>query len=109
MMIGRTDERQNPLIPMAGDHMPLSLFGCRSRNPSGPAVMTPRQQAGHMTAFEPKSDSAKSYLNPTGRPHRVLPNTAIDPHIKRHLVQSNWPNLLADACGWIGASHYAAR
>jgi hypothetical protein len=71
-MIGRTDERQNPLIPMAGNHMPFELFGCCSRNPSGPAVIVPRQQAGHMTAFEPTIRFCRTYLNSTGRPHMVI-------------------------------------
>jgi hypothetical protein len=29
------------------------LLGCCSRNLSGPAVMLPHEEAGHMTAFEP--------------------------------------------------------
>ncbi len=45
------------------------VFGCRSRDPSGPAVIGPRQQAGHMTALQPSLISADQALNPRGRSH----------------------------------------
>ena len=51
MTIGRTDDPVNPTLAMALEA--ASLFGIGSRNPSGPAAMQPRQQAGHMTAIEP--------------------------------------------------------
>ena len=51
MTIGRTDDPENPLVAPAFEA--ASLFGTGSRNPSGPAAMRPRQQAGHMTAIEP--------------------------------------------------------
>ena len=50
MTIGRTDDPENPLRAMAFEA--ASLFGTGSRTPSGPAVMVPRQQAGHMIAID---------------------------------------------------------
>ena len=51
MTIGRTDDPGNP------SHAPAleaaTVFGSGSRNPSGPAAMMPRQQAGHMIALDP--------------------------------------------------------
>ncbi len=69
MVIGRTDEQQNPLIPMA--------LTCRAvvwmslAEPIWASGHVPASKAGHMTAFEPTPAHA-SYLNPTGRPHMVL-------------------------------------
>jgi hypothetical protein len=51
MTIGRTDDPENPLRVSAFEA--AGLFGTGSRNPSGPAVMMPRQQAGHMIAIDP--------------------------------------------------------
>ena len=51
MTIGRTDDPENPLRATA--FKAASLFGTGSRTPSGPAVMAPRQQAGHMIAIDP--------------------------------------------------------
>ena len=51
MTIGRTDDPENPLTPMALEA--AKLFGAGSRNPSGPADIVPRQQAGHMLAIDP--------------------------------------------------------
>ena len=48
MTIGRTDDPENPFGAPAFEA--AGLFGSGSRKPSGPAVMVPRQQAGHMTA-----------------------------------------------------------
>src|ERR1700732_2936765 len=41
MTIGRTDDPKNP--PLATAFKAASLFGCGSRNPSGPAAMAPRR------------------------------------------------------------------
>ena len=50
------------------------LLWSRSRNPSGPSVIVPRQQAGHMTAVAPLSKSSSKTLHSRGRPHmRVGP------------------------------------
>ena len=51
MTIGRTDDPENPFRATA--FKAASLFGTGSRTPSGPAVMAPRQQAGHMIAIDP--------------------------------------------------------
>jgi hypothetical protein len=51
MTIGRTDDPENPFSVSAFEA--AGLFGAGSRNPSGPAVMMPRQQAGHIVAFDP--------------------------------------------------------
>ena len=51
MTIGRIDDPENPLEPVALEV--IGLFGAGSRIPSGPAVMMPRQQAGHMIAVDP--------------------------------------------------------
>jgi hypothetical protein len=49
MTIGRADDPENPVSVPAFEA--AGLFGAGSRNPSGPAVMMPRQQAGHMIAI----------------------------------------------------------
>src|ERR1041385_6004971 len=51
MTIGRTGDPENPFEVSAFEA--VGLFGAGSRNPSGPAVMMPRQQAGHMIAIDP--------------------------------------------------------
>lgn len=51
MTIGRTHDPENPLRTTACKA--ASLLGTGSRTPSGPAVMAPRQQAGHMIAIDP--------------------------------------------------------
>jgi hypothetical protein len=51
MTIGRTDDPENPLKPVALEA--AGLFGVGSRIPSGPAGMLPRRQAGHMIAIDP--------------------------------------------------------
>jgi len=66
MTIGRTDDPENPLRAMAFEA--ASLFGTGSRTPSGPAVMAPRQQAGHMIAIDPPV-RLTFFLHPRGRPH----------------------------------------
>jgi hypothetical protein len=71
-VIGRTDERQNPCWPVVYIEDAAHLFGCLSRNLSRPAVVIPRKQAGHTTAFEPPSIFARSYLNSRGRPRMEL-------------------------------------
>jgi len=51
MTIGRTDDPDNPFRTTAFEA--ALLLGAGSRTPSGPAVMMPRQQAGHMIAIDP--------------------------------------------------------
>jgi hypothetical protein len=51
MTIGRTDDPENPISVPAFEA--AKLFGAGSRNPSGPADLVPRQQAGHMLAIDP--------------------------------------------------------
>ena len=51
MTIGRTDDPENPSHATACKA--ATVFGTGSRVPSGPAVMQPHQQAGHMIAIDP--------------------------------------------------------
>ena len=51
MTIGRTDDPENPSRATA--FKAAGMFGTGSRVPSGPAVIQPRQQAGHMIAIDP--------------------------------------------------------
>jgi hypothetical protein len=77
MTIGRTDDPENPLCGMAFEA--ASLFGTGSRTPSGPAVMAPHEQAGHMIAID-LPVRLTFLLHPRGRPHmpqRVLRPTAM--------------------------------
>ncbi len=68
MAIGRTDEwRQSS--PGQRHIDAADLFGCHSRNPSGPAAMTPRQKAGHMTAFVPPPNYRCVTLESRAVPH----------------------------------------
>jgi hypothetical protein len=53
MTIGRTDDPENPFRVSA--LKAAGLFGAGSRTPSGPAVMMPRQQAGHMIEVVPEN------------------------------------------------------
>ena len=66
MTIGRTDDPENPLCGMAFEA--ASLFGTGSRTPSGPAVMAPHEQAGHMIAID-LPVRLTFLLHPRGRPH----------------------------------------
>ena len=67
MTIGRTVDPENPFRSMAFEA--AGLLGTGSRNPSGPAAMTPRQQAGHMTAIDMIAGSLVLLLHSKGRPH----------------------------------------
>ena len=64
MTIGRIDDPENPLPPVALEV--VRLFGAGSRIPSGPAVMVPRQQAEHMIAVDPRVRILFEALEPTG-------------------------------------------
>jgi hypothetical protein len=66
MTIGRTDDPENPFCAMAFEA--ASLFGIGSRTPSGPAVMAPHQQAGHMIAID-LPVKFTFLLHSRGRPH----------------------------------------
>ena len=64
MTIGRTDDPEIPLEPVALEA--AGLFGTGSRTPSGPAAMLPRFQAGHMIAVEPPVRILSEALEPKG-------------------------------------------
>jgi hypothetical protein len=64
MTIGRTDDPENPFRVSASEA--AGLFGAGSRNPFGPAVMIPRQQAGHMIAIDPPVRILTSSLESKG-------------------------------------------
>jgi hypothetical protein len=69
MTIGRTDDPGNPQLATAGQPGRVIVWA-GSRNPSGPAAMLPRHQAGHMTAVDPPVSFASTLLlHPRGRPH----------------------------------------
>lgn len=70
MAIGRADERQNPLIPVAAKGRAVVWMSLA--DPIWASGHIPAAKAGHMTALEPKPLSRFAYLNPTGRPHMVL-------------------------------------
>src|SRR5580692_5148203 len=67
MTIGRTDDPENPISVPAFEA--AKLFGTGSRTPSGPADMVPRQQAGHMLAFDTPVRILLETLAFEGRPH----------------------------------------
>src|SRR5450432_1251439 len=68
MLIGRTDDPQNPCRVAAFEV--TDPFGCGSRNPSGPAVIVPRQigrthdRFSHQIRF-----FSQTPLHSKGRPH----------------------------------------
>ncbi len=64
MLIGRTDDPQNPRRMAAFEAD--SPFGCGSRNPSGPTAMCRVKQAGHTHAAEPDQISVAASLAPMG-------------------------------------------
>jgi hypothetical protein len=64
MTIGRIDDPESPLKPVAPEA--ARLFGTGSRIPSGPAVMMPRQQAEHMIAVDPRVRILFEALEPRG-------------------------------------------
>jgi hypothetical protein len=64
MTIGRTEDPENPVRVLAFEVE--RLFGTGSRNPSGPAVIVPRQQAGHMIAVDPHVIFLVDALEPRG-------------------------------------------
>src|SRR5215472_5800566 len=51
MVIGRSEDRDNPWGPMVLGHH-LRCLGPDPRTPSGPAVIRPHTKAGHMTAVD---------------------------------------------------------
>jgi hypothetical protein len=64
MTIGRIDDPESPLEPVALEA--ARLFGIGSRIPSGPAVMMPRQKAEHMIAVDPRVRILFEALEPKG-------------------------------------------
>jgi hypothetical protein len=64
MTIGRIDDPESPLKPVALEA--AGLFGAGSRIPSGPAVMMPRWEAGHMIANDPPVKILFEALEPKG-------------------------------------------
>jgi hypothetical protein len=79
MLIGRTDDPQNPCRVAAFEV--TDPFGCGSRNPSGPAVIVPRQigrthdRFSHQIRF-----FSQTPLHSKGRPHTPYA-PALDPAI----------------------------
>lgn len=67
---GRTEDPGNPRHSMALEVEVLFLSG--SRNPSGPAVIAPRQQTGHMIAVDPHVGFLVNAFELRGRPHMIV-------------------------------------
>src|SRR5882757_11179246 len=68
MLIGRTDDPQNPCRVAAFEV--TNPFGCGSRNPSGPAVIVPRQIGRTHDRFSHKIRFfSQTPLHSKGRPH----------------------------------------
>jgi hypothetical protein len=98
MTIGRTDDPENPLCGMAFEA--ASLFGTGSRTPSGPAVMAPHEQAGHMIAID-LPVRLTFLLHPRGRPH--MPQRAMPVQLVRlrfDSPRSLWCSQGADHSGY---------
>jgi len=81
----RSTNQRKPVIRY-GRSEAARLFGAGLRKPSGPAVMTPHQQAGHMIALVPlitlkpnaltfKEPSTKAH--PARHRHHPTTNTAV--------------------------------
>jgi hypothetical protein len=75
MTIGRTDDPENPISVPAFEA--AKLFGAGSRNPSGPADMVPRQQAGHMLAIDPPVKILNGALASKGPSRARSPDTVM--------------------------------
>ena len=83
MLIGRTDDPQNPRRVAAFEV--THPFGSGSRNPSGPAAARRAKQAGHTHATEPDQISSPPTLAPKGPSTHsllVLGATAVIRHAK---------------------------
>ena len=83
MLIGRTDDPQNPCSPPA--IKAADAFGGGSRNPSGPAATCRIKQAGHTTALAPHQISSQCPLaskGPSTHELLVLGATAVIRHAK---------------------------
>jgi hypothetical protein len=65
MAIGRTDDPEIPLKPVALEV--ARLFGTGSRTPSGPAVMAPRRQGRAHDRSRTTVKISSKFLNPRGR------------------------------------------
>src|SRR3954451_9344525 len=93
MTIRRTDDPENPFLALACKA--AALFGAGSRNPSGPAAMLPRQQAGHMTAIDPPVKVLIPPLHSRGRPH--MRGGEADAAIPTKPGAHNWIEIAASA------------
>src|SRR6476620_8418885 len=71
MTIGRTDDPERP-SRVSAFFRAARLFGTGSRNPSGPAVMVPRQQGRTHERNRPARQNLASALEPKGAVHTGL-------------------------------------
>ena len=70
MVIDRTDEQQNP--PRQRQSHAAWLFGCSSRNPSGPCGHGAATKRGRThDSIRTQTKFCFNYLNPAGRPHMM--------------------------------------
>jgi hypothetical protein len=70
MAIGRTDERQNPLIPVAIIGRPVVWMSLA--DPIWASGQASRVKGRTHDRIRTNASILKTYLNPTGRPHMVL-------------------------------------
>src|SRR5271169_6817035 len=72
MAIGRTDERQNPLIPVAIIGRPVVWMSLA--DPIWASGQASRVKGRTHDRIRTNASILKTYLNPTGRPHMVSDN-----------------------------------
>src|ERR1700689_118581 len=71
MAIGRTDERRNPLIPAA--IIGRAVVWMSLADPIWASGQASRVKGRTHDRIRTNASILKTYLNPTGRPHMVLP------------------------------------
>src|SRR5271168_3675208 len=74
MAIGRTDERQNPLIPVAIIGRPVVWMSLA--DPIWASGQASRVKGRTHDRIRTNASILKTYLNPTGRPHMVFRRSA---------------------------------
>jgi hypothetical protein len=108
MAIGRTDERQNPLIPMAVTCRPVVWMSLA--DPIWASGQGLASKAGHMNAFEPRLISCKP-LEPDGPSTHGIISTdgTLDSSRRRHGPTGHRSRYRVDTDGPIRSGHDAVR
>jgi hypothetical protein len=92
MAIGRTDDPEIPLKPVALEA--AGLFGTGSRTPSGPAVMAPRRQGRTHDRSRTAVKILFEVLEPTGSStHGISANQGM----AKLSLAPHMPNMMANA------------